>query len=177
MKKNIFESLIGLKLTRIIFRSTEGTISPGNMFELIFEKEGKSFSLHVFCLLRIMMGNSIVLVSSDEFVDTDYRLIDSEASSKESIVYQNIVNVQQKSHNAEVTQATLKECGDVSICLSNNTIIEIIIDCSAEGFEYYRLSDNDNCYNLIVAKNVKGKFHIDYTGARMRKKNEPYPDL
>ena len=160
MENNIFDNLIGYEMTRIIFRPTEGITPPDNLFELIFEKENKTVSLQVFCLLRIIMNNSIILVSSDEFVDTDYRLIDSVESGKESIVYQNIARVQQKSRNAKVTQATLRECGDVLIRLSNNIIIEIIIDCSADGFEYYRLSDNDNCTNLIIAENVKGQIHF-----------------
>jgi len=173
IERNRFESLIGFKMTKILFRPTNGITAPNNMFELIFEKGNKNFSLNVFCLLRIMMNNSILLTSSDEFVDTNYHLIGSEASEQVSIVYKNIVNVQQKSCNVKVTQATLKECGDVLIRLSNNIIIEIIIDCAADGLEYYRLSDNDNGNNLIVAETVKGQIHFDYTGGRTSQKNDP----
>ena len=161
MKNKVFERLVGFKLTNILFQPTKGLISPDNMFVLNFENSNTLLSLHVFCFLRIMMNNRLLLVSSDEYVDTNYNLIDLEVPTKESMVYKNATNVQRKTSHAVVTQATLMKSGDVLIKLSNDIIIEIFIDCNVDGYEYYRLSDYYSGSNLLVVYNKMGQIHFD----------------
>ena len=161
MKNNLFESLLGLNLTNVLFQPTEGLLSPDNMFVLNFENEKSFFSLHVFCFLRVMMNNRILLVSSDEVVSMDYHILDSNASTKNSIIYHNIKNVQQMSYGAIVSQAVLYDCGDVEIRLSNDMVIEIKIDCSIDGYEYYRLFDYYGTNQLVVC-NKKGRIVFDW---------------
>ena len=156
MNNDLLESLIGLKLTNVLFQPTAGILSPDNMFVLNFEKENAFFSLHVFCFLRVLMNNRLLLVSSDEFVGTDYHILDSSASTKDSIVYYNVDNVQQKSCGAIVLQTELHDCGDLEIRLSNDMVIEIKIDCSIDGYEYYRLFDYYGTNQLVVC-NKRGK--------------------
>ena len=157
MKNNLFDSLIGLKLTNIIFQPTAGIISPTNMFVLNFKKGKVFYSLHAFTFLRIMQDNRILLCSSDEFVNNDLHLMDSDGTIEDSIIGHNINNVKKLSRNATVTQATLFDCGDVQIKLSNNVIIDIIIDSTIDGFEYYRLFDYNSSAPHMVVENVNGE--------------------
>ena len=158
MDSKILKDITNSRILDIIYQPTEGIISPSNMYVINFNKEGKLFSLHVFCSLRILLNNRILLTSCDEIINLKYELINSEIDS--SLVEHNISNVKKMVEKSVVTVAEISECGDLIITLSNKMIIEVRPDCLLNMFEYYRLFEYADLNNKITVSCMNGNICI-----------------
>ena len=149
MRHKIFDEILTSKFSDIIFQPTKNIIAPTNMYVINFVKEKRIYSLHISCFLRILLNNQIILTSTDECFDKNYKLI-TEYDKKYSLVHYNISNVKQFALGAVVSSIEISGCDDLVITLSNNMIIEIRPDCLMDSFEYYRLFEYTNPINQVI---------------------------
>lgn len=154
MKYKILDEIIGAKFSDIIFQPTKNIMSPTNMYSINFVKGKKLYSLHTFCFLRFICANKIILTSTDECFDKDYKPVDSYEKSS-SLVDLTISNVKRLAIDAIISKIEFLGCGDLIITLSNNITIEVRPDCLMESFEYYRLFEyGDPANQIIVSFNI-----------------------
>lgn len=102
------------------------------------------YSLHVACFLRISHNNEIILTSSDEFVDCKYKKLsyyDEKNFIKNTLLEKAILNVKKLLKKAEIINIEIYGCADLKISFSNDLIIDVLLDCQYDDYEYYRLFD------------------------------------
>lgn len=155
MKKNL-DFLIGATFVDFIFQPTKGIIAPDNMFVINFKNMNILYSIHVFCFLRINKNNNILINSSDEYVDVNHSLL-LEENAKNSILLSSINKIKCILAKEKIEKAFIEECGDLIISFSNDVKLKAIIDCSIEGYEYYRIIDFNKSKPLILARCNKEK--------------------
>lgn len=153
MKSKICEDMVGAKFSDMIFQPTANILSTENMFVINFVKNKKLYSLHVFCSIRVLCSNQILLTSADEFVGRDYQLLNASNDVAESLVGYNISKIKQLSQHTIITKIELRDCGDLIIVLSNDVIIEVRPDCLLDMFEHFRLFEYKNYANIIIVLN------------------------
>ena len=139
MKNSLFEEIVNSQFLEIIFQPTKNIISPSNMFVINFAKNRRIYSLHIFCFLRIMKNQKILLTSSDEFVNLNYKISEFYNNTEESLLTHNISNVNKILYNSRINFVDFYECGDLIIEFNENITIEVRPDCLVDQFEYYRL--------------------------------------
>ena len=149
MKHKILDEIIGAEFADIIFQPTKNILSPTNMYSINFVNKKKLYSLHVFCFLRIVCDNKIILTSTDECFDKEYRIIDN-YYEKQSLLNLTLSNTKRLAANATISTVESLECGDLIIRLSNNMVIEVIPDCLMKSFEYYRVFEYNHPSNKFV---------------------------
>ncbi len=154
MKHKILDEIIDAKFSDIIFQPTKDIISTTNMYSINFVKGTKLYSLHVFCFLRFIYDNKIILTSTDECFNKDYMPV-SHYEKSCSLVDLTISNAKLLATGTTVTRIELLGCGDLIITLSNNITIEVRPDCLMNSFEYYRLFEySDSTNPIIVSCNI-----------------------
>ena len=147
MNHKIFNEIKNSVFSNMIFQPTKDIISPTNMFVINFTKEHSLFSFHIFCSLRVLLNNQILLTGSDEFISCKHTLI---GDGDKSLVEHNIKNVKSLAKNMTIKNVEVKEYGDVILTLSNEMVFEIRTDCLLNSFEFYRLFDYNDPVNKVV---------------------------
>ena len=149
MKHEILNEIINSDFSDIIFQPTKNIFSPTNMYVINFVKGKKTYSLHIFCFLRIVLNDQILLTSTDECFDKDHKPV-TEYNKDNSLVNYNISNVKKIALDSTVIDVQFLNCGDLIITLSDNTTIEVRPDCLMNSFEYYRIFEYENQNNQLI---------------------------
>ena len=157
MKHKMLNMMKNVQFYNIIFQPTKGVFAPDNMFVINFLKEDKIISLHVFCFLRIVVNNELLLTSSDEYVDLSYKQLSNGETWENSLVKANISKVNKLLKNTCVESVNLLECGDFIIQLPNKIKIEVRPDCLLDGYEHYRLFELEDFSHSIKIINKDRK--------------------
>lgn len=138
------KSLINSLFIRIDFKTNNQNGTPENMFAVLLYSNGENYSLEVTSMLRVIENNKIILTSADEFFDLNYE--QSSLSYSNLLVNKNIKLVNEKLKNETIQAIKVNKIGDLTICFSNNILLEIRIDCSFNNYLYYSIRN--------VTKNV-----------------------
>ena len=154
MQHRIFEEIKDAKFSDMIFQPTKNIISATNMYVINFKKGRKLYSLHVFCSLRVIFDNKILLTCTDELLDENHNRIDS-TNEIGSLVDCNISIVKQLASQSTVSLVEIYDYGDLIISLSNGMIIEVRPDYLGNSFEYYRLFEYGNPSNKVIVSYIE----------------------
>lgn len=152
---SIMQRLVGKRLINIFYQPTANIIAVDNMFVINFGSNRVEYSLHSFNYVRFRDNKDILLTSADEYFSPEYtHLSDEEINSQEgfekSLIPVRIKNVKQLLKNAKVEKVEVKPWGDIDIRFDNGIVLEVSIDCSYEGYEYYRFIDVKNKKHYVV---------------------------
>ena len=150
------KKLLGKKFNCLFLQPVSDILSDVDMFVINFGKKIE-VSLHIFSLLRIKQGRKILLTGTDYLFGKNYETLTNEQMEKEennifknSLLHQNIKNVEKILKNATVVNAYITEVGDVIIEFDNSVTIELLMDA---------IHDHE-CYRLIVFDNHSSQHHI-----------------
>jgi len=154
------QTLIGKKLKDIFYQPVAGVVSDDNMFVVNFECEKSKCSLNVFCFFRIHQADRILLNSSDEYFDENYSKLGmddynkaEENKFKKTLLSKNIYSVKNLLKIAKIQSVSVSGIADIKIVFDNDVIIELLLDCLYDGYEYYRFIENDSNHHVICCSN------------------------
>ena len=160
MKNKILLDIVESEFLNINFSKSNETTSPQNMFVIDLYKQNKKYTIYVYCFLRIIKENQILLTSSDEFLNKEYRLINEFCKEDDSLIFYNLKNVNNILYKNKVLSIEFSNTNDLTIVLSENIKIEIIIDCLLDEFICYKICElENNNTNLISSFQIKWKFN------------------
>ena len=110
--------------------------------------ENITHSLHVNCFVRIISGDKILLTSSDEYflkdgthkTEEDFKKEEEKGiiADKHSLLAANIKAVKKLLRNRKVLRIDTTLNADLFISFDNGVVIQIMPDCIAKSYEYYR---------------------------------------
>ncbi len=160
------KKIIGKKLNDILYQPTDDVLGD-NIFVLNFGV-GTVFSLHVSCFFRVVFKEKILLTSSDQYFDDEFKRLsfeeyEKERTSKYTHINKNISFVKKLLLNALVQSVAISPTADLTINFDNGLQFDIIIDCLFQGYDYYRLisvnKDNDNMHYVVCFDNGTIRFN------------------